>query len=147
MKPEDNPETIEFIDPAPVTWACLFVVGSFDPDELTELLGVGAKTRRAGDKIGRLTASEESWHFSTPKQSSVDWPAAIEQVLAVVRPHEKELRAYKQKHGLRIRLDLCAEMYDNARTPLGGVSPETIAELARLDAGIDIDLYTGCSHD
>jgi hypothetical protein len=138
---------VEFVDPAPVTWACLFVAGAFDPNILSELLGVEGRMRRKGDVLGALIAREDSWHFSTPHQHSVDWPSAVEQILVLVRPHAERLRNLQRQYRLQIKLDLCAEMYGDARTPLGWLPPKTIAELANLGAGIDIDLYLGSRGD
>jgi hypothetical protein len=49
----------------PSIHACLSVWGSFDPADLTRLLGVEAKTRRAGDvRPGGRTEDDDLWHYS-----------------------------------------------------------------------------------
>lgn len=134
---------VEFLDPAPTIWACFFVSGSFDPMQVSQLLGVEGKIRRAGDRVGALTAREDSWHFSTARRQSVDWSSAVQEVLGLIRPHAAELRQLCLTKGVVFRVDLCAEIYDNSRTPIGTIDRAVIAELADLGAGIDIDLYTG----
>jgi hypothetical protein len=72
----DQIETVEILNPPPTIWACLFVAGSFDPSELSRLLGVEAKVRRAGDRLGtsKLFASADSWHLSTGAKSRWSGP-------------------------------------------------------------------------
>jgi len=128
------------VEKTPAIYACLDVSGSFDPHGLTAMLGADARITRAGE-VRRNGAVREfdSWHFSTPKVASVDWPAQLDQVLELVRPRLDEFLTFCRVRALGVEVHLVAEM--SGETPIGSFTTDQIAYLALLGCSLDIDLY------
>jgi hypothetical protein len=128
-------------DEAPEIHACLAVEGTFDPDELSTLLGVKPDTEgRAGEKLRNGKSRErDSWHYRTKREHDWDWPRHLESVLAIVRPHAAAFREFCDAHQADREVHLVA--YMTGATPIGAVGRDAIRELAEIGCGIDIDLY------
>ena len=87
------PEESRIDTDTPRIWACLAVAGEFNPAELTNLLGVDARTRRKGEVNRGRRSDFDSWHYSTEAAQSVDWPSHLEQVLALAAKIQAEDKA------------------------------------------------------
>lgn len=125
---------------------CLEVSGSFDPNELTTLLRTDAEIARAGQVRRNGTVREvDSWHFSTPTTSSMDWPDHLERVLDLVRPRAEEFRVFCRGHSLTAGVHLVA--YMTGSTPIGSFTQVHIAELASLGCSLEVDLYCDANED
>ena len=127
-------------DEAPEIYACLWAEGEFDPGLLDELFGVQARTHRRGElrRNGRPYETD-SWHYSTARETSWDWPGHLEQVLGLVRPHREAFLALRQHHGFENGVHVVATA--TVSTPVGTVSEQAIQELASLRCSLDMDLY------
>ena len=120
--------------------ACLAVTGSFDPDELTRLLGEPTRTARAGQipRPGAAPYRSDTWHLETEPSGS-GWSTKVEEILGRVRPNAAAFRAVCETHGLQPSIHLVA--YVAGATWPDGLSAETVREIADLGCGIDVDLY------
>ncbi len=126
--------------------ACLLVCGSFDPRELSLLLGVDAASDRAGEmRRNGVAREEDSWHYRTDKTRSFDWPDHLETVLGIVRPHLGDFLAFCDTRSLYREIHLVSTMTDG--TPIGSFTAEQVADLAQLGCALDIDLYVASDHD
>jgi uncharacterized protein DUF4279 len=121
--------------------ACLLICGSFDPHDLDRLLGVEASIHRAGEiRRSGSPREEDSWHFQAGPSRSFDWPAQLDKVLAVVRPHLDDFLAFCDSRSLYREIHLISTMTMDG-TPIGAFTADQVADVARLGCALDIDLY------
>jgi hypothetical protein len=130
----------------PEVSAGLLVCGSFDPRELSLLLGVDAAIGRAGEmRRNGVAREEDSWHYRTAKTRSFDWPERLEKALDIVRPHFSDFLAFCDRRSLYREIQLVSTMTHG--TPIGSFMAEQVADLARLGCSLDIDLYVASDRD
>ncbi|HWS93427.1 MAG TPA: DUF4279 domain-containing protein, partial [Mycobacterium sp.] len=103
---------------SPTIYACLAVSGSFQPQDLSTMLDAAARITRTGEARRDGTPWEsDSWHFSTARTASVDWPEHLDRVLDLVRPRMDEFRSFCRDRDLDVEIHLVAEMSKQA--PIG----------------------------
>lgn len=129
-------------DILPNLHACLCVRGDFDPTDLTDPFGVEARTRAKGQPVdgGLKVAKMAQWHYSTVEERTIDLPAHIESVLAIVRPHLQRFNELRGELGFTVEVHLVIWMVDQA--PIGDIEASALAEMAEFGALLDIDLYS-----
>lgn len=124
----------------PSIYACLDVSGTFDPADVTRMLGVEASAHRAGElRRNGKHWDQDSWHFSTAKEESWEWPEHLDSVLALIQPCSDDFVRFCDDRALEREVHLIAEM--TGETPIGSFSVEQVADLARFGCSLDIDLY------
>lgn len=116
----------------------------FDPDEVTEIIGIEpTKTRRKGNPIRRHT----SWIYSTGKieDEVVDVYEMSSSLIAKLAPHAEKIIKAKEKFSLEAVLEVVLTVTpdDTKSTPAIGFESEVIAFVHKIGATIDIDTYRG----
>lgn len=133
---------------------------SFDPAELTRLLGITpSRTWRRGEALrsGR-TRTHTVWWWETPERAGPDSEALVREVLDTFEPVVDALVNASADWGLELVLGLVIHMngtieIDNGSpwadvpTPGLALSLETVERLARLRCHLDVDQYVSAPED
>jgi hypothetical protein len=129
--------------------------GDFDPDALTELLGITpTRVYRRGEglKSGRVRPYS-AWMWETAERVEHDSELLIQEVLDTFEPVADELADARAGWSLDLRVGLVISMYGSIEadpdgtsgamvsTPALYLSPETLRRLAELGCALDIDSY------
>jgi hypothetical protein len=130
--------------PSPSIYACLGVYGSFAPADLNGLVGVAAKTGRAGERSVRQPdrpgPDHDWWHYSTDAADSYDWAAQLDRLIALIDPVMQRFISYCDDHRLDCQVHLVASVPEGASTPIGTVAASQVAWMAAIGASLDIDV-------
>jgi hypothetical protein len=122
--------------------AALTLTGTFNPTEISRRLGLSpSKTARCGERIGKsaLRYKFDLWSISTDKRDSLALEEQVREILARVGTSANSIRMVRDE--LSIYVELACAVYVQGQAPSMTLSPETVAQLAELGAGVDIDLY------
>jgi hypothetical protein len=137
----------------PLISASLGVFGTFEPNELSGLVGVEGEVARRGDsRPGGRRHGEDSWTFRTAEEPSLDWEGHLRRALAVTEGHEEQFARFCDDRQLERQVAVIAKMTapspdGAAETPLGTIPRELVERLATLGCALDIDLYCWCSDE
>ena len=137
----------------PLVSASLGVFGAFEPDELSDLLGVEGKMARRGDaRPGGRIEGEDSWTFRTAEEPSFDWEGHLRRALAATEGREEQFARFCDDRQLERQVALIAKMAapppeGTADAPIGTISSDLVKRLASLGCALDIDLYCWCSDE
>jgi hypothetical protein len=122
--------------------AALTLTGAFDPVEISRRLGLApTKVARRDERIGKsaLQYKCDIWSISTGKRESLALEEQVREILAQVGTSAHAIRSARDE--LSISVELACAVYVEGQAPSMTLGPETIAQLAELGAGVDIDLY------
>ncbi|TDR20587.1 DUF4279 domain-containing protein [Marinicella litoralis] len=118
----------------------------FDPDSLTEFLGVEPTSiMRKGTRIPEKSPAKSSWEFSTENivNNFIDVFAMAESITEQLEPKKTRIIEAIDKFNLVARLEvvLWISMNEEHSTPAIGFEPNTIKFLSEVGAFIDVDTY------
>lgn len=90
--------------------------------------------------------AESGWQLKVGPRRTVDMPAVLDELLAIVEPEASRLRDAVVELGLHTEVSLHIKMVD--QTPIGTIGHHALALLDVLRADLDLDLYVvGESYD
>ncbi len=118
----------------------------FEPDELTEFLGIQpTSVRRKGERIRGRIPKISSWELSTEKvvNDYVDVFEMASDVVKRLKSKEPLIIEAKNRFNVTPRLEvvLCFSMNEEHSTPAIGFEIETVEFLGAVGAFVDIDTY------
>lgn len=121
--------------------------GTFDPDELTERIGIKPTSccaQGARDSERSLPRTSQ-WEFSTEKivAECIDVHELAEQIIVSLEPRAAQFKAAIAELNLSAVLEVVLHFStsDEVSTPIIGFSPRVLAFLVEVNAKIDIDAY------
>jgi len=114
--------------------------GSFDPDDITDMLGIPPdRTWREGEARWPLLRWETSgWSLVVGPEQSVDLEAQLKSMLDTIEPIQDRVRAVRDRYQAEAGVFCSADVVD--QTPAIILGAETIRRLARLGLDLDIDI-------
>ncbi|MDQ8196402.1 DUF4279 domain-containing protein [Coraliomargarita sp. SDUM461004] len=119
---------------------------SFDPDELTEFLGIEpTSVSRKGERIPDQLPKCSSWQISTDniKNEIIDIYEMAESIVEPLQKHHERISEAMHRFNLAAVLQVVLWISDNEKHPMPaiGFETETIKFLAEIGASIDVDTY------
>lgn len=119
---------------------------NFNPDELTEALGISpTNIIREGTKLKNTTRKFSFWEISTDEICAevIDIYDMADEILQQLLPKKKQIVEMIQKHNLTpfLQVVLWISINDEISTPAIGFNPDVITFLGDINGYIDIDTY------
>ena len=121
--------------------------GAFDPDELTERIGISptSSSREGGRNRQRRLPRTSQWELSTERivAECIDISQLADEIIAKLEPHSPQIKDAIADLDLYAVLEvvLYFSTDDEVSTPAIGFSNRVLAFLADVNASIDIDTY------
>ena len=118
----------------------------FDPDEVTEFLGIQPTSiMRKGSKAGGKLPKISSWAVSTENivNEYIDVFDMATEIINILKPKKNLIIQAKELFNVSPRLEvvLWFSVNEEHSTPAIGFEPETVSFLGEIGAFIDIDTY------
>lgn len=119
--------------------------GSFDPDEVSRLIGLEPSwMRRSGELRGvdnKPLAAGSSWRIEVPRRDSTHTEAIVRELLDIVEPHADGMATARRAFGLSAGIYVYVDIYDQLSVPQVQFSVGTLRRLAALE------LWFWCEQD
>jgi hypothetical protein len=112
------------------------------PNEMSERLGLDpTKTWRRGDVLreGQKPQADHHWVLTMAPRRSWSFDEPLEELLASITQHAVELRELVRRDGVTAQVCLVGYLFDSS--PGVTLSSDTLATLADLGVGVNMDLY------
>lgn len=116
---------------------------NFDPNELTDLLGIQPmEVNLKGVITGtrKRPSTETSWSIYTKKEESYDVKEQIDKIVSILKDKIKLINGFKEKNEVSISLSLLIEV-ENDEKPAIYWTPETNDFLGKIGAESSIEIY------
>lgn len=122
------------------------IVGDFDPDTVTELLGIAPeKSWRIGDKRKNGTVYDFSlWQTGTCSEYDIEVSVQMLKTLALLLDKTDILNEIKKQYGVDFVLEVVPTVRFDESTPCLAPSLEVMRFCCATETSIDIDLYISC---
>jgi hypothetical protein len=123
---------------------CEYIVtGAFDPSLVSPATGLSAtKIWRIGDPIsskGTRTYKFDGWMRATEYEACIDIEEPLERLLEELRPARSAIVDLIREHRLEAEVSIAIKV-TNDEIPATTISRKRIAEIAALEAGVDLDI-------
>lgn len=120
-----------------------YIVGTFDPDIITERLGLTPfETRRIGDLLPNGRPVEfASWSFGRCDDYDLVTDEQMWKTIEPLLEKKAELNAIREEFEVTFWLEVVPEIYVNESTPALAPSLEVMDFCLATKTRIDIDLY------
>lgn len=114
----------------------------FDPDSLSEELGIEAKEtwRKGQESKNGVTRTYDCWQYETGYKKVYLVCDVLKEILSIFGERQEKIRALVEQWELDVSLDVVIWMYEH-QTPGLGFDQEIIDFLHTIFAEIDIDMY------
>lgn len=124
-----------------------WVVGDFDPEELSTVLGIEADViHRKGDPMGKLGGDmkykHDYWIISGGTARTMDVGGYINALIDRLSPHSAKIGEYVRRHRLSASIVGSVWVYGD-KAPYLSIDANVHAKLAQLHAGLDIEVRIG----
>ena len=126
------------------------IVGDFDPDTISELLGLTPdESWKIGDRMkwANLKYDFASWHFGTCKEYDVRVENQMLKTITPLLSKVDVLREIKQKFDVRFFLEVVPTVRFDESTPSLSPSMQVMQFCCDTGTEMDIDLYVSCPDD
>lgn len=130
------------------TYFC--ITGEFDPDTISELLGlVPEETRKIGDtkRDGSTKYDLACWRFGTCREYDVIVENQMLKTIAPLIPKVDILKEIKAKFDVRFTLEIVPTVRFDESTPCLAPSIQVMQFCCDTGTEMDIDLYVSCPDD
>ena len=119
------------------------IIGSFDPDRISDLLGLSPeRIRRIGDLRRNGTPYElATWEIGKCDEYDVKVENQMRKTIAVLQDKIPILNQIRQSYNASFFLEIVPSIYVNDVTPCLAPSMDVIDFCHATRTGIDIDLY------
>lgn len=115
----------------------------FNPDEITELLGISPMEVNLKGTINgtrKKPSTETNWSIFTKKEESYDVKEQTDKILTIFKDKACILKKIKERHGVSFMFSLLIEV-ENGEKPAIYWTPETNYFLGTIGAESSIDIY------
>ena len=126
------------------------IMGDFDPDDLTNMLGLQPdSSRRAGEprRNGRGVYPCALWSFGRCDRYDVIVAQQIKETIAPLKDKIPILNQIREQYDAAFTIEVVPEIYPGGSTPALGPDLEIIDFCHAIRAEIDIDLYVYSAED
>jgi hypothetical protein len=124
--------------------AHLRITGDFDPDEVTNMLGINPHSAwRKGDsrpQRANENFSFSNWSIGVPKRVTPYLDEVVEELMTLLADKADHIARFCILQKLNVSL-VCVLEFDIEETPAVTLSDYQVAWLSSIGAGVDIDIY------
>lgn len=145
----DNLQPIRYHTEHTKCYTYFKIVGDFDPDTISEILGIPAeKSWKIGDR--RKDGSKypfAMWRFGTCDEYAFETDKQMMKTIAPLLLKTSELKEIKRRFDVDFTLEVVPTVRWDESTPTLSPSLEVMRFCCETETAIDIDLYVSCPDD